>query len=289
MPAGGNLSYNPAMAVENNCIQMGGIRVRYLAAGGSGPPLVLVHGLGASADIWKDNIEELAVSHRVYAPDLVGFGYTDKPDIRYSPLDFLAFLGDFTTALGLEKTSMAGLSLGGGITLLYALDCPERVDRLVLVDSAGLGREMTLPLRIGSIPLPLHWFKAPRPVLRALMKRLVYNPDVITDGLVDLYCDMLARPEARRTVFRVLGSVANLAGAKREALALTRDRLDTIKAPTLIVWGKDDHILPPDHGIYAEQQIPGSRLHVFGRCGHMPNLEKPREFNELVLKFLAGC
>jgi 4,5:9,10-diseco-3-hydroxy-5,9,17-trioxoandrosta-1(10),2-diene-4-oate hydrolase len=275
------------MAFENNFLEAGGIRVRYLAQGGSGPPLVLVHGLGASADIWKDNIGALAVSHRVYAPDLVGFGYTDKPDIRYSPFDFLAFLRNFINALGLGKVSMAGLSLGGGIALLYALEDPEGIDRLVLVDSAGLGREMTLPLRLGSIPLPFHWFKAPRPVLRGLMKRLVYNPDVITTGFTDLYYEMLSRPEARRTVFRVLGSLANLSGAKKEALVLTHDRINTIKAPTLIVWGKDDRILPLDHGIYAERQIPECRLQIFEQCGHMPNLEKPREFNEQVLKFLS--
>lgn len=267
-------------------MKVGDVRVRCLEAGAGGPPLVLVHGLGASADIWKDNILQLSAGYRVYAPDLIGFGRTDKPDIGYSPFDFVAFLRNFTGALNLEKVSMAGLSLGGGIALLYALEYPQRIDRLILVDSAGLGREMTLPLRLGSIPFPLHWFKAPRPVLRGLMKRLVYNPDVITADLEDLYCNMLSHPEARRTVFRVLGSVANLAGAKKEALALTRGRLSTIKAPTLIVWGKNDRILPPDHGIYAQQQIPGSRLHVFEQCGHMPNLEKPREFNELVLKFL---
>lgn len=275
------------MTIVNKYIKLGGIRARYLAAGETGPVLVLVHGLGASAEIWKDNIRELAAGHRVYAPDLIGFGHTDKPDIKYSPFDFLAFLKDFIDALGFERVSMIGQSLGGGITLLYTIQNPERINKLILVDSAGLGREMTIPMRLGSISFLSRWFKVSKPMLEALIKRLVYDPDVITSGLVDLYYKLLAQPDSMRTISRVLSSVANLAGAKKDVLSLIRDRLNEIKAPTLIVWGKEDRILPLDHGIYGQQQIPESLLYVFEQCGHIPNLEKPREFNELVLKFLG--
>lgn len=246
-----------------------------------------MHGLGASAEIWKDNIGELSAGHRVYAPDLVGFGHTDKPDIKYAPFDFLVFLQAFIDTLGFEKVSMAGLSLGGGIALLYALENPERIDKLVLVDSAGLGKEMTVPMKLGSISFLSRWFKVSKPILEGLMKRLVYNPDVITGGLVDLYYKLLSQPDSMRTISRVLSSVANLAGAKKDVLVMIRDRLSTLKAPTLIVWGKEDRILPLEHGIYGQQQIQGSKLFVFEQCGHVPNLEKPHEFNELVLKFLG--
>ncbi|MEN6464934.1 MAG: alpha/beta fold hydrolase [Syntrophaceae bacterium] len=275
------------MIIVNRYIKIGDVRARYLAAGESGPPLILVHGLGASAEIWKDNIGELSAGHRVYAPDLVGFGHTDKPDIKYAPFDFLVFLQAFIDTLGFEKVSMAGLSLGGGIALLYALENPERIDKLVLVDSAGLGKEMTVPMRLGSISFLSRWFKVSKPILEGLMKRLVYNPDVITGGLVDLYYKLLSQPDSMRTISRVLSSVANLAGAKKDVLVMIRDRLSTLKAPTLIVWGKEDRILPLEHGIYGQQQIQGSKLFVFEQCGHVPNLEKPREFNELVLKFLG--
>lgn len=283
----GNLAYNYSMSLINKYLKIGNLRVRYLTAGEGGPPLVLVHGLGASAEVWKDNIRELAAGYRVYAPDLIGFGHTDKPDIKYSPFDFLAFLKDFIDALGLEKVNMIGQSLGGGISLLYAIENPDRVNKLILVDSAGLGREMTLPMRLGSISLLSRWFKVSKPVLEALIKRLVYNPEVITSGLVDLYYKLLSQPDAMRTISRVLSSVANLAGAKKDVLGLIRDRLDTIKSPTLIVWGKEDRILPLEHGIHGQQQIAGSRLYVFEQCGHIPNLEKPQEFNEAVLKFLG--
>jgi pimeloyl-ACP methyl ester carboxylesterase len=217
---------------------------------------------------------------------MVGFGHTDKPDISYAPVDLVVFLQDFIDALGLEKVSMIGLSLGGGIALLYAIRNPERLEKLVLVDSAGLGREMTLPMRLCSISFLGRWLKVSKPVLRRFMKRLVFNPDIITAGLVDLHYSLLSQPGAMRTIGRVLSSAASLAGARQEVLALTRDRLPTVKFPTLIVWGKEDRILPLKHGIFAHRQIAGSRLCVFKQCGHIPNLEKPREFNQLVLKFL---
>ncbi len=273
--------------IHNRYIKIGNIKARYLTAGESGPPLVLVHGLGASAEIWNDNIQPLARTHRVYVPDLIGFGQTDKPDINYSPFDFLVFLHDFISALSLEKTSLAGLSLGGGIVLLYTLEYQGKVDKLVLVDSAGLGREIALPLRLGSISFLSRWFKMSKPMMGSFMKRLVYDPDVITDGLVDLYYDLLRQPDAMRTVSRVLSSVANLAGAKKDVLVYIRDRLPAITSPTLIVWGREDRVIPLKHGIYGHEQIRGSRLHVFEQCGHIPNLEKPAEFNRLVLDFLG--
>lgn len=283
------MSYNvPIMVgIDERYIKVGDIRVRYLAAGESGPPLVLVHGLGASAEIWQENILPLAGNYRVHAPDLIGFGHTDKPDINYSPFDFLVFLDGFISALGLQKTSLAGLSLGGGIVLLYTLEYPGKVDKLVLVDSAGLGKEMTVPLRLGSVPFLSRWFKVSKPVMGSLMKRLVHDPGVITDGLVDFYYELLVQPHAMRTVSRVLSSVANLAGAKKDVLVYIRDRLSEINSPTLIVWGREDRIIPLKHGIYGHGQIRGSRLEVFEQCGHIPNLEKPAEFNRLVRDFLG--
>jgi len=124
-------------------------------------------------------------------------------------------------------------------------------------------------------------------VMASLMKRLVHDPGVITDDLVDFYYEMLAQPHAMRTVARVLSSVANLAGAKKDVLVYIRDRLSRINSPTLIVWGREDRIVPLKHGIYGHRQIRGSRLHVFEQCGHIPNLEKPAEFNRLVLDFLG--
>lgn len=281
------LAYNSNMATIKNCyIKMPGMRTRYLCAGEAGPPVILVHGLGASAEIWKDNIGPLAESHRVYAPDLVGFGHTDKPDIKYNPQDFILFLKGFMDAVGLEKASLVGLSLGGGIALLFTIEYPARVEKLVLVDSAGLGPEMTLPMKLGSMAFFTKWLKFSKPMLASGMKRLVYNQDVVTEGLVDLYYKMLAKPDAMRTVSRVLSSVATLAGARKDVLGLIRERLHTIDVPTLIVWGREDRIIPLKHGIQGQEQIRGARLYIFDACGHIPNLEKPAEFNRIVLDFL---
>lgn len=281
------IAYNAHMnAVQECCIEAGGIRTRYLRAGERGTALVLVHGLGASADIWKDNLLPLAAAHRVFAPDLVGFGRTDKPDINYNPRDFVLFLDAFLDATGLEKARLVGLSLGGGIALAYTLEFPQRVDKLVLVDSAGLGPEMTLMMRLGSIPILSRWIKVSKPLMGSLVRRLVHDPAIVTEGLVNLFYGMLSAPGSMRTVSRVLNSVATLSGAREEVLVPIAQRLHTIDVPTLIVWGREDRIIPVKHGIEGTRRIPGSRLHIFDRCGHLPNIEKSEEFNRLVLEFL---
>ncbi len=275
------------MKIQERFIKLGKLHTRYLCSGETGPPVVLIHGIGASADIWKKNIRELARSSRVYAPDLVGFGYTDKPDIPYSPANFAHFLNAFTTSLGIGTASLIGLSLGGGIALLYTLDHPDRVEKLVLVDSAGLGKEVTLPMRLGTISFLASWLKVSRGTFGGLMHRLVYDPAVITEDLVTLYYSMYKSPGYMQIVSRVLKSVANLRGAKKNIIEDINERVPLIATPTLIIWGREDRIIPLKHALYAEQVIPGARLHVFEECGHLPNLEKPNEFNAIVTDFLS--
>ena len=181
----------------------------------------------------KKTLETIEIPGFVFTA-LTARGRTDKPDINYSPFDFLVFLDGFISAIGLSRTSLAGLSLGGGIALLYTIEYPGKVDKLVLVDSAGLGKELTVPLRLGSVPFLSRWLKVSKPVMAGLMKRLVHDPAVITDDFVDFYCALLAQPHALRTVSRVLSSVVNLAGAKKDVLAYIRDRLHKITALPLI-------------------------------------------------------
>ena len=121
-------------------IDVNGVRTRYRQAGGDGPPVILIHGLGASAEIWSANISALASRHRVFVPDLPGFGLTVKPEwMDYGPGAYSRFVRDFMAALGIGRAALVGHSLGGGVALRVILDDPRRVDRLILVSSAGLG------------------------------------------------------------------------------------------------------------------------------------------------------
>jgi 4,5:9,10-diseco-3-hydroxy-5,9,17-trioxoandrosta-1(10),2-diene-4-oate hydrolase len=269
-------------------INVNGVRTRYWQAGQYGSPVVLIHGLGASAEIWSANIGTLAMRHRVYVPDLPGFGRTEKPGwMDYSPGAYSRFLLDFMTALGIGSAALVGHSLGGGVALRVILDDPGRVDRLILVSSAGLGRDVSLPLRIASLPFfDRVFFKPPLPVFTRFLHRLVFDPAAITADFAQLYYEMFFQPASVRAFTGILRTIATLRGARPGILESIRAGLGTITAPTLILWGRQDRILPVSQALDAAGSIPGARLHVFERCGHMPNVEYPGEFNRLVLEIL---
>lgn len=270
-------------------VDLNGLRARCLVAGKDGLPVVLIHGLGASAEIWSANLDALSAHHRVYAPDLPGFGLTEKPGwIDYSPPAYSRFIREFMTAAGIGRASLVGHSLGGGVALRAILDEPERVDRLVLVSSAGLGRDVSLPLRVASLPgFDRVFFKPSLAVFTRFLHRLVYDPAAITPEFARMYYEMFFQPGSVRAFTGILRAIATLGGARPGVLDDIRKGLGTISAPTLIVWGRQDRILPVSQGVDAAGRIPGARLHIFERCGHMPNLEYPDEFNRIVLDFLA--
>lgn len=265
----------------------GPVKARFRALGDSGTPVLLLHGLGDSADIWKNNIRCLAANHRVFAPDIIGFGFTDKPDIEYTPQVFLRFIEDFLSACAVERCHLVGHSLGGGLALNYALNHPGRVERLVLVSSAALGSEATWPLRLSTLPFLGPWALHPtRNILGLFFRRLVYDPDVIDADFVDLRYRLLLPRENRRALLRVLRSLLTVRGVRPAILNPLLENLGRIRAPTLIIWGKHDRILPLRHAYRAKAEIPGATLHVFEKCGHMPNFEYPEKFNDLVTAFL---
>lgn len=275
-------------ALRDRFIEVGGANTRYLQRGDEGSPVVLIHGLGASAEIWSANIDALAMRHRVYVPDLPGFGRTEKPAwMDYSPGAYSRFLLAFMTALGIGRASLVGHSLGGGVALRVILDDPGRVDRLILLSSAGLGQDVSLPLRIASLPFfERIFFKPPLPVFTRFLHRLVFDPAAITGEFARLYYEMFFQPASVRAFTGILRTIATLRGARPGVLELIRAGLGTITAPTLILWGRQDRILPVSQALDAAGRIPRARLHVFERCGHMPNVEYPEEFNRLMLEFL---
>lgn len=270
-------------------IKIGDINTRYWAEGDKGSNIVLIHGLGASADIWMHNISALAEKHRVYAPDLVGFGHSDKPKVKYSPSYMAAFIDDFMTALNIKDACLIGQSLGGGIAITHQLRCPGSVQKLVLADSAGLGREIPWVMRLATVPLLGESMVMPsRAGMAFVLKQLVYDPAVITDELIDIHFELNFSLGAVKTVLDVLRACATIHGVRPDVLDPIMKNLDKIKVPTLIIWGREDRLFPVAHACFAREKIPDSYLYIFERCGHMPNFERPEEFNSLVLNFLGG-
>ncbi|MBI4301731.1 MAG: alpha/beta fold hydrolase [Chloroflexi bacterium] len=275
-----------AVTSQGHLIKLSDIQVHYQVAG-SGPPLVLLHGLGGSHVSWRKNIEALAQSHRVYVPDLPGHGYSDKPKIRYTLAFGVNFLRDFLQTQRIERASLVGASTGGLVALEFALSYPSKVDKLVVVDSAGLGRELHWMLRLLSLPLVGEILARPRRSgVRWLLKTMFYNPDLVSEELVEAIYQMRRQPEAKQALLRSLREGASLTGQRSHILAL--ERLPQIQSPALIVWGEHDRLMPVAHAYRAHSLIPNSQLHIFPDCGHAPYLERPEEFNQVVLDFLRN-
>jgi 4,5:9,10-diseco-3-hydroxy-5,9,17-trioxoandrosta-1(10),2-diene-4-oate hydrolase len=274
---------------QDQYIKVGQIKTRYWAVGDEGTPVLLLHGLGAFMETWGYNVAALARHHRVYALDMVGFGRSDKPPVPYSGEYLVQFVNNFMVAQRLECASLVGNSLGGGVALALALLFPHRVSKLVLVSSAGLGRELSPILRLASVPILGELLTHPsRPQVAQFLKSIVHNPTLITKNLVDLTQEMASLPGAHRAFLATLRSMASLRGVRPEVIAPILDGLATISAPTLIVWGRQDRTLPLAHAHVAQAGLPNADLHVFDPCGHVPQIEWAEEFNALVLDFLAS-
>jgi len=278
-----------AKTPQDQYIKVGDINTRFWTSGGEGTTVILIHGIGDAVETWDSNINALGEHHRVYALDLVGFGRSDKPPIQPS-LPFAAqFVSDFMEAQHIERASLIGNSMGGAVSLQFAIQFPDKLERLVLEDTAGLGKGIVTFFRLFSIPLigellsrPSHWGMA------WLLKQLVHDPAVITDEMVELYYQLSSLPGAQKSFLSALRVGVNLFGQRTEFTRSLVDNLGNITCPTLIIWGRQDRILPVAHAQVAKDGTPNAELHIFDSCGHEPHFEHPEEFNKLVLEFLAG-
>ena len=278
------------VAVEAHHVEIDGLSIRYLAAG-EGSPLVLLHGAGDNSLDWRWVFRALARKHRVYAPDLPGSPDSGRPVADYSPAFFERFAAGFLDALGIGRATLVGNSLGGLVALRLALSEPARVDSLVLVDSAGLGREVNpaftsvnVPgLAEASMPLWRTWpgayqrawgrtmllFAHPKSVPRewlAEQRRLAQSPGYL---------------EAHVTALRALVDPAG----QREILV---DRLPLLEVPTLVVWGARDRVFPESQAREAAVRLQEGSLVLIPDCGHMPHVECPDRFLAALDEFLVG-
>jgi pimeloyl-ACP methyl ester carboxylesterase len=263
---------------------------RYLTAGTTGPPLVLLHGVGDNAFDWRWVLPALASTHRVYAPDLPGSGGSAKPLTDYSPAFFTRFVGAFLDALGVDRATVIGNSLGGLVGLRLALAEPERVTALGLVSSAGLGREVTYALRSMALPgygkLAVAWGKRrPGAAQRALGRAAL----------------VFARPRgAPRKWIKEQYRLARLPGFLEAQLATVRaqvglkgqrevlvDRLAQLERPTMVVWGTRDRVIPYSHAKEAASRLQEGYLELIPECGHLPQVEQPERFVSGLRRFLS--
>jgi len=267
---------------------------RAFVRAGSGPALLLLHGIGNNCQTWNGVIDRLAESHTVIAPDLLGHGDSDKPRGDYSIAAYANGMRDLLSVLDIERATVVGHSLGGGIALQFAYQFPERCERLALVGSGGLGPELSAGLRAATLPgaeLVLTALTGVSGPLRLGFQALERFGRLTGLGrlrdLAEAGDALLALKdvEARRAFLRTLRGVADARGQAVTAL----DRLYLANAiPMLVVWGSRDPIVPAQHAETVHALVPTARVEVFPRAGHWPHLDDPDRFTDVLLDFVAS-
>jgi len=262
-------------------VDAGGIKTNYLEAG-EGPPVVLVHGSGPGVTAyanWRLTIPELARHFHVYAPDMVGFGYTDRPEgVTYGMETWSKQILAFLDALDLERVSLVGNSFGGGLALRVAVEHPERVDRLVLMGAMGV----VFPITEG---LDAVWGYEPSfENMRHILDYFAYSRELVNDELAEVRYRASIEPG-----FQESFSAMFPAPRQRwvESMATPEDRIAAIAHETLIIHGRDDQVIPVENAMRLLHLIEKSEVHVFGRCGHWSQIEWADDFNALLVRFLS--
>jgi pimeloyl-ACP methyl ester carboxylesterase len=254
-------------------VMVHGHKIAYHEAG-KGSVVILIHGLGADSRHWAANIGPLAQNFRVIALDQIGYGQSDKPLMRYTVENFADYLQGFMQALNVPKASLVGNSLGGWVALDFAIRLPNQVEKLVLVDAAGLTPAAALKMPEGGIkplsPLNTHWF----------FDLLEANKEW---AATDLGPDAFERHVRNGDSYTIASSVAEMAAGQE----FEDQNLGKVHAPTLIIWGRDDVLIPLAMGEQLHQGIAGSQMVVIDGTGHIPMVAKPAEFDAAVEKFLS--
>ena len=261
-----------------------GIATNYLEAGDpSAPPVLLLHGSGPGVTAyanWRLTIPALATRVRVVAPDLVGFGFTERPDAVVYDMDtWVGQVVGLLDALGIERASVVGNSFGGALALRLAARYPDRVDRLVLMGSVGV----PFPITDG---LDRVWGYEPSiESMKELIGLFAHSRELVTDELAEVRYRASVQPG-----FQESFSAMFPAPRQRwvDAMVTPDEEIAALPHRTLVVHGREDRIIPLDNALHLLRTVPDVQLHVFGRCGHWTQIEHADEFNRLVLDFVTS-
>jgi pimeloyl-ACP methyl ester carboxylesterase len=262
----------PPLAMKST--EVFGQKIRYHESGTGDRTVIFLHGLGGYADMWAANAPAFAAKYHVFAPDQIGFGTSDKPFLNYRVQTMVDFLDGFYRAVNIQRATLIGNSLGGWIAAAFTLAHPEKVERLVLVDSAGVGasntdRNVLLGLNPSSVA-----------GMKAVLKLIFYNKAMITDAFAEQAFAGHMRNNDGYTINAFIDSIQ-----RKEDFV--EERLGSIRTLTLVVWGAQDELTPIAMGNTMHQGISGSEMVTLDKCGHVPQAECSARFNEAVLQWLA--
>ena len=276
--------------MKRETVQLHGQPVSYFRAG-EGPPIVLIHGITSSARTWREVMPGLAEKHTVIALDLPGHGRSGKPRSDYSLGNYASGIRDLLSVLDIGRVTVVGHSLGGGVAMQFGYQFPNRLARLVLVDSGGLGNEVALYLRAATLPgaeyvIPVLFSSPARFTARAVGRALGWlgvkssaNTRGLTEGM-----ESLGDSDTRRAFVHTARSVIDPRGQRVDA----RDRLYLSEGvPTMLIWGEKDRVIPMTHGQQAHELMPHSRFEILPGAGHFSHNDDPERFVALLSEFIA--
>ncbi|MDB6090290.1 MAG: hypothetical protein JWN85_3074 [Gammaproteobacteria bacterium] len=259
--------------VKQDQITVGSVNTAYLSAG-EGLPVILLHGAGAGAVTWYSSIGAVSKNYHVIAPDIVGYGESDKPDAPYDRAYFSTWLNEFLSALNISKAHFVGLSQGGAIALQFALDYPEMINKLVLVDAGGLGARPSFASFLGML-----WLNTFPSFLanRFYSRFILFNPNN-RDPNHGQYSVEVIKGKGGKNAFQQ--------GRGAAVSTISKDLLRQIEKDTLIIWGENDQLFALEHGEAAAKVMPNARLCRIPCAGHLPLMDQPELFNAILLEFL---
>jgi 2-hydroxy-6-oxonona-2,4-dienedioate hydrolase len=268
-----------AIQIPVKNIQIHGNKIRYLEYSNVNSKeeetLVLLHGIGASAERWSKVIPFFHEHFRMIVPDIIGFGYSDKPTVEYNIPFFVKFLKDFLNRVGVKSASIAGSSFGGLVAAEFAINDSNMINKLILVSPAGTMKTSTKTLEeyILASLYPTH-----DNVWRAF-NNMAFDPRTVTEETILEFIDRMKLPNAKYAFMSTMLAIRNTTDLA--------SRLSKVKSPTMIIWGQNDEMIPVK---YSEDygNIPNSNVKVIPRCGHTPFTEKPELFSKIAIDFLKG-
>ncbi|NGP89646.1 alpha/beta fold hydrolase [Fodinibius halophilus] len=262
--------------VEQREIQVGDIKTAYLAAG-DGPPLVLLHGSGIGGVVWYQSIGTLSTHFRVIAPDVVGYGESDKPPAAYDKAFYARWLRNFFDELGLHEGYLVGNSCGGAISLQFAMNNPGRIKRLALINSGALGKQMDNGAKLRFLLLNCY---PSLTTARWATQFLVHEKSNICEALAKYAAEVLEKPGGRRPFWDGKGKVFD---------PFTNEQLNSVSHKTLILWGEEDQFIPAQYGRLTKKIMPNAQFKAIPRAGHFPFLDRPFVFNKHLIEFFKSA
>ncbi len=272
---------------EQKTFDYQGIKINYYEAG-QGPPVILLHGFGACAYSWRYLIPALAAEHRVITIDLKGYGLSDKPaDGKYAVSDQADLVANFISRQNLHDLVLIGHSMGGGVALMTYFQVreenPGRIKRLVLIDSAGYPQKMPWFIRLAKIPGVngvVTRLLSPRFAAALVLKKCYYNKDKISEEQIDTYAYYGSLPGAPEAVSQTAEQIVP------ENMEAVTAQYKTISVPVLIIWGREDEVVPLEVGRNFKRDIPDSELVILPKCGHIPQEEEPQKTTQRITTFM---